>query len=163
MHLGNIKRYKSWLTSAAIALVIALWLASGQISSDESVTALDSSRSVTNTELRTSVRIRQQAAEQVTRTIAVNGRTAPARVVALNAETDGRVTMVGVERGERLNKGDVIVELDERDRRARTSTCTLWACCSGTASSRCPSSCAAWPCPPTSPPIGPWRLKSPPS
>jgi multidrug efflux system membrane fusion protein len=66
-----------------------------------------------------SVRVRRQLAEQVTRTITVNGRTAPARVVNLDAETDGRVVHVGVARGDRLNRGEVIVRLDERDRRAR--------------------------------------------
>ena len=48
-----------------------------------------------------------------------NGRTAPARVVELNAETDGRVIGVDAERGDRFDAGDVIVRLDERDRRAR--------------------------------------------
>ena len=65
------------------------------------------------------VRVRQQVAEEVTRSITVNGRTAPARVVDLNAETDGRVTSIGAERGDRFDAGDVIVRLDERDRRAR--------------------------------------------
>jgi multidrug efflux system membrane fusion protein len=65
------------------------------------------------------VRVRQQAADEVTRIITVNGRTAPARFVDLNAETDGRVIAVGGDRGERLDSGNLIVRLDERDRRAR--------------------------------------------
>jgi multidrug efflux system membrane fusion protein len=55
----------------------------------------------------------------VTRTITVNGKTAPARIVELNAETDGRVASIGKDRGERLESGEVIVFLDERDRSAR--------------------------------------------
>ena len=55
----------------------------------------------------------------MTRIIKVNGSTAPARTVDINAETDGRVVVTGVDRGERVSKGGVIVQLDERDRQAR--------------------------------------------
>ncbi len=110
--------YKSWLTSAGIALAIAAWLMSGQIPEDEAVT-LEPVGIVEPDELMTSVRIRTQSAEEVTRTITVNGKTAPARIVEINAETNGRVVATGVARGERLEKGDVIVTLDERDRLAR--------------------------------------------
>jgi len=118
MNLKYLKKYKSWLTSAGISVAIALWLISGQFVSSnnaDNVTA----ESVTDVDLRTSVRVRSQMAVEVTRTITVNGKTAPARVVDLNAETDGRVVAVGVPRGERLNSGEVIVQLDERDRQAR--------------------------------------------
>jgi multidrug efflux system membrane fusion protein len=53
------------------------------------------------------------------RTIVVNGQTAPARVVDLAAETDGRVEYIGVSRGANVARGAVIVRLDERDRKAR--------------------------------------------
>ena len=120
MQFEKLKRYKSWLVSAAITSAIALWLVSGQIGSDNSDRAV---APVANqqSEDRPNVRVRRQTAEDVTRTIAVNGRTAPARIVDINAETDGRVVAVGRERGDRLDRGDVIVQLDERDRRARHS------------------------------------------
>ena len=120
MQFEKLKRYKSWLVSAAITSAIALWLVSGQIGSDNSdqdVAPVANQQS----EDRPNVRVRRQTAEEVTRTIAVNGRTAPARIVDINAETDGRVVAVGRERGDRLDRGDVIVQLDERDRRARHS------------------------------------------
>lgn len=110
--------YKSWLTSAGIALAIAMWLVSGQLAEDEAVTREPISV-VEPGELMTSVRIRTQSAEEVTRTITINGKTAPARIVEINAETNGRVIATGVARGERLQQGDVIVTLDERDRLAR--------------------------------------------
>lgn len=121
MNFGKIKSYKSWLTSAAIAVAIAAWLASGKIgnNSESEPENVAVQKSVSPTVPRASVRVRQQAAEEVTRTITVNGKTAPARVVELNAETDGRVTFIGAERGDRLENGDVIVKLDERDRKAR--------------------------------------------
>ena len=120
MQFEKLKRYKSWLVSAAITSAIALWLVSGQIGSDNSdqdVAPVANQQS----EDRPNVRVRRQTAEEVTRTITVNGRTAPARIVDINAETDGRIVAVGRERGDRLDRGDVIVQLDERDRHARHS------------------------------------------
>ena len=118
MNTGILRKYKSWLTSAGIAIAIALWLMSGQGVEEESPRAIAEDTSAA-ADVRTSVRVRPQVAEEVTRMINVNGKTAPARVVEINAETDGRVIAIGVERGERLDKGQVIVRLDERDRHAR--------------------------------------------
>ncbi len=118
MQLENLKRYKSWLISAAITSAIALWLISGQIGNDANNAGAGPVASQ-QSEARPTVRVRQQKAEEVTRTITVNGRTAPARIVDINAETDGRIVAVGRERGDRLARGDVIVRLDERDRHAR--------------------------------------------
>ena len=114
------RQHKSWLTSAGIALLIGLWLATGRFSGD----AADSGAVITSDrapdqDTRVSVRIRNQAAEEVTRMVRVNGKTAPARIVEINAETDGRVVEVGSERGNRLDRGELIVRLDERDRSAR--------------------------------------------
>jgi multidrug efflux system membrane fusion protein len=116
--IENLGRYKSWITSAGITLAIALWLASGHIGGGTKSYEADQDAEARSTP-HTSVRVRHQVAEEVTRNIVVNGRTAPARVVELNAETDGRVVKVGAERGSRFDSGDVIVQLDERDRRAR--------------------------------------------
>ncbi len=118
VELNKLRRYKSWLTSAGITLVIALWLASGHMGGGTKSYDTDENPNVVSTS-RASVRVRHQTAEEFTRNIIVNGRTAPARIVELNAETDGRVVSVGVERGDRFEAGDVIVRLDERDRRAR--------------------------------------------
>ena len=119
MELGKFEKYRSWLISAGIAVAIALWLATGQLGEADSAATTAEETPVDTT--LTSVRVRAQVAEEVTRTITVNGRTAPARVVEINAETDGRVVAVGVERGERLDSGEIIVTLDERDRNARLS------------------------------------------
>lgn len=118
MNLGKLKQYKSWLTSAGIALAIALWLMSGGVDGGGDA-ATPAAEPAARSDGRTSVRVRTQTAEEVTRMIAVNGKTAPARVVELNAETDGRVTVTEAERGARLDSGQVIVRLDERDRSAR--------------------------------------------
>ncbi len=118
VELNKLRRYKSWITSAGITVAIALWLASGHIGGGTKAYPSDDESTVTSTP-HPSVRVRHQMAEEITRNIIVNGRTAPARVVELNAETDGRVINVGTERGDRFDIGDVIVQLDERDRSAR--------------------------------------------
>lgn len=114
----EFNRYKSWLMSAAIIALVALWLASGQFGNDAPAPAADAD-AANDAFRRSSVRVRSQAAEQVMRTIVVNGETAPARFVELAAETDGRVEFIGAERGAQLGTGDLILRLDERDRSAR--------------------------------------------
>ena len=117
MALGKLKRYKSWFLSAGIIAVVTLWLLSGQIGGSEEASATADASS--GAAARDAVRVRTQSAEEVMRTIVVNGKTAPARIVNISAETDGRVVYVGAERGASLDRGDLIVRLDERDRTAR--------------------------------------------
>ncbi len=117
MALGNLKRYKSWMISASIVAGVALWLISGQFESDaEGAQPATAAPAVVS---KNAVRVRTQTAEEVMRTIVVNGKTAPARIVQLAAETDGRVEYIGAERGATLERGRLIVRLDERDRSAR--------------------------------------------
>ena len=118
METRNI-RHKSWLVSAGIVVAITLWLASGQFGAAGDDT--DSNETVAVAAAKNAVRVRTQSAEEVMRTIVVNGKTAPARIVQLAAETDGRVEYIGAERGASLERGEVIVRLDERDRSARLS------------------------------------------
>ena len=117
VELSKLRRYKSWITSAGITIAIALWLASGHMGGGTKSYGSEQDSQVTTAPFA-SVRVRHQFAEEFTRNIIVNGRTAPARIVELNAETDGRVIGVGVERGDRFDAGDVIVKLAQRDRRA---------------------------------------------
>ena len=70
MNLGSIGKYKSWLTSAGIAIAIAIWLASGNMASDD-VTTEVTADTAPQASTRTSVRVRTQAAEEVTRVINV--------------------------------------------------------------------------------------------
>jgi multidrug efflux system membrane fusion protein len=119
MNLGFFETHKSWLVSAGIALVIGLWLLSGQFGGEKTA-AVEATAPVTPVaSARSSVRVRTQSAEQIERTIVVNGNTAPARIVTLAAETDGRVVAIGTERGRNVSEGAMIVRLDERDRTAR--------------------------------------------
>ena len=118
MQFDNINRYKSWLISAGIVFLVSVWLVSGQIGAndeDEEPTTANQ----TAAGARSAVRVRTQSAEEVVRTITVNGKTAPARIAHLAAETDGSIEYIGAERGASLERGSIIIRLDERDRRAR--------------------------------------------
>lgn len=117
MNADFFSQHKSWLVSAGIVVAITLWMVTG--SGDDNAAG----GATETTELRSApqfaVRTRSQVAEEVVRVITVNGSTAPARTVEINAETDGRVVETGVDRGERVNEGGIIVRLDERGRQAR--------------------------------------------
>lgn len=121
MVLDSLKQHRSWLLSGLIVVAITLWLLSGSGESDDANSTGNATTEDEAPALRASVRIRNQVAEEVVRVVSVNGRTAPARTVEVNAETEGRVVRTGTERGERIKEGGVIVSLDERDRAARLS------------------------------------------
>jgi len=119
MQSANFNKYKSWFLSGGIVIAVSLWLISGQFGdADESESLSDTTLAASQT-TKNAVRVRSQSAELVQRTISVNGKTAPARVVSLTAETDGRIVVIGAARGANIERGDTIVRLDERDRKAR--------------------------------------------
>jgi multidrug efflux system membrane fusion protein len=115
----TLAKHRSWYYSGGIALLITLWLVSGTFGDDESDTTADAVSAPGVLTSHSKVRVRTQSAEEVVRTIVVNGKTAPARIVQLSAETDGRVEFTGAERGANVARGETIVRLDERDRNAR--------------------------------------------
>lgn len=119
MDFGKLKKFRSWLISASIAILVVAWLASGQFGEDAPEEAKASVITTVAPSQQSSVRVRTQSAEEIMRTIVVNGETAPARVVDIAAETDGRIEYVGVNRGANVDRNAVIVRLDERDRKAR--------------------------------------------
>lgn len=122
MQLEKLNAHRSWLISAAIAVGITLWLLSGQIGNDDTANGESGTRTATTLAApQSKVRVRTLAAEEIVRTIAVNGKTAPARMVELSAETEGRIVEIGADRGATVSRNAIIVRLDERGRRARLS------------------------------------------
>ena len=119
MNSNFIARHRSWAYSIGIAVLISLWLLSG-LTANEEQSKIDAQANDATAEFpRSKVRVRTQSAEEVVRTIVVNGKTAPARIVELSAETDGRVEFIDVDRGANVAHNDILVRLDERDRKAR--------------------------------------------
>ncbi len=119
MEQRNFNTYKSWLLSGGIIITVALWLVSGQFSTGSATDTIAKEAAAASVASKNAVRVRTQTAEQVQRTITVNGKTAPARTVNIAAETDGRIESIGAERGANLERGGIIVRLDMRDREAR--------------------------------------------
>jgi len=119
MELGFFQKHGSWFLSAGIAALVGLWLLSGQLDDGDTQEQTAQNTTTNHKITRSSVRVRTQSAEEVQRTIVVNGKTAPARIVELSAETDGRVVFIGAERGRDISQGALIVRLDQRDRSAR--------------------------------------------
>lgn len=114
---AGIKRHP-WIVAVSLAATVGLWMASG-LNAGGDQTEVVQAQTEPAAPTRTTVQVRMQQAEPVERFVIVNGRTEPARVVELKAETYGRVERTGVRRGDRVNSGEVIVELDARDREAR--------------------------------------------
>ena len=110
---------RPWILAVAVALVVLAWMFSGSFDekSIESNTVISGGTGQAGALTR--VQIRNQIAEPVIRYISVYGQTEPLRTVELNSETEGRIESIGAKRGLRLEKGDVILRLDMRDRNAR--------------------------------------------
>ena len=119
MNLRKLIGERPWILAVAVALVVLLWMGSGVFApnSDESSVTIAGGSSPGGALTR--VQVRSQVAEPVVRYISVYGQTEPRRTVELNSETEGRVAVIGGKRGSRLTKGEVILQLDMRDRSAR--------------------------------------------
>ncbi len=115
MRLVDELTRRPWLLAVSAAVLVALWLASGAFTHKPQAPVA----SAADARVVPRVQVRAQKAEPVTRTITVYGRTAPARTVELKAETSGRVTTLGIGRGEPATTGQPLLKLDLRDREAR--------------------------------------------
>ena len=108
----------SYLIAAGIALAISGWLASGQLDAGRNAPEPTVAAARSDSARLPTVRVRELVAEPVDLVIVVNGKTAPARAVAIRAETDGRVVELGAERGESVEAGGLLVRIDARERAA---------------------------------------------
>jgi len=124
--LLKISEHRSWWIVAAIILLTVAWMASGALDgepgSDGSAggqTDGQAGDASAEDEPLPEVQVRRQSAEPVMRHVRIYGRTEPARSVGVRSQTRGRVTAIGASRGERVEAGTVLLELDLRDRRER--------------------------------------------
>jgi multidrug efflux system membrane fusion protein len=110
---------RPWIIAVLITAAVVLWLATGALAPDhgEPVAVSPAGNGAEPVIPRVQVSTRQ--AQPITRYLSIYGRTAPARVVELKAETNGRVAAIGLQRGYRARDGQLLVELDLRDRQAR--------------------------------------------
>ena len=125
--MNRISALKSTLLAAGIALAVVLWMLSGMLDEGSQTPAAGSAGSVSSELDRPSaessrlisVTVEKSVAKTITRQIAVSARAEPNRWIEIKAETEGRVIRLGAERGARVAEGDIIAELDVRDREAR--------------------------------------------
>jgi multidrug efflux system membrane fusion protein len=111
------KRHQSLIYALSIFLLLSGWLLSGFLSSDDQAPVAQTATPVRS--MIQKVRVRVPEVKRVIQEIVLNGRTEPARAVTLRAEVEGRVIALSATHGAAVRKGDVIVQLDKRDRQAR--------------------------------------------
>ncbi len=113
------KGRRSLVYALSIFLLLSGWLASGYLqSANQESTAQVSAAART---LIQKVRVQTPEPVRVTVEIVLNGRTEPSRAVTLRAELEGRVTSLAATQGATVTKGQLIAQLDKRDRLARLS------------------------------------------
>jgi multidrug efflux system membrane fusion protein len=119
MNLRKQINERPWILAIGVALAVLLWMLSGSFGPKSIETSKTIASGTGQAGALMRVQVRNQVAEPVVRYISVYGQTQPLRTVELNSETEGRVESIGAERGHRLNKGDIILRLDMRDRNAQ--------------------------------------------
>lgn len=110
---------RPWLLAGLVAAAVLVWLASGSLGDRGTEGDKGGFAAQPPSAATTRVQVRTQQAVPVTRYISVFGRTAPARVVEIKAETNGRIESLGAARGQQVRKGAELLRLDLRDRQAR--------------------------------------------
>lgn len=67
------------------------------------------------------VQVQTSVAQPIERVIVFNGRTAAARTVTLRAQTSGEIVGLGAERGSVVAPGELVVQIDMRNRKERVA------------------------------------------
>lgn len=107
---------KSVVIALCITAALLFWLASGIVFNESPE---EQTESTAREKTLFNVRVREQHAEPVVREVVIHGRTAPARTVQIKAETQGRVESVTAKRGSPVSTGQVIAQIELRDREER--------------------------------------------
>ncbi|MCZ6887994.1 MAG: efflux RND transporter periplasmic adaptor subunit [Gammaproteobacteria bacterium] len=118
----------TYITAIIIAVLTALWLASGQLNNDTTVTrhptlAQLNAQTAASIEDKAPTRVRARIIEAQPKTalVRLRGRTESKRTVEVRAETVGRIIDRPVERGTPVETGDRLCQISIEDRQARLS------------------------------------------
>jgi multidrug efflux system membrane fusion protein len=124
---GTGKMRNTYLTAIAIAVVFLGWMLSGQFG------ATDRSAPLTLAELNlqreaasedralTRVRARIIQAQPRTSSVVIRGRTENKRTVSVKAEISGRIIERPIEKGSRVEAGELLCRISTEDREARVA------------------------------------------
>lgn len=116
---------RTYVIAMAITALIALWLVSGQFGHSApkhqgTLAELNNELSASGEDKRmTRVRARVIQAESQTDVVPIRGRTENKRTVVVKAETGGTVVARAVERGQRVETGQVLCRISTQDRAAK--------------------------------------------
>ncbi len=116
---------KTYLTAIAIALAFAAWMLSGQIgipdrSEPLTLAELNLQREAAGEDRAlTRVRARIIQAQPRTTSVIIRGRTENKRTVSVKAETSGRIVERPIEKGGRVEAGELLCRISTEDREAR--------------------------------------------
>ena len=112
-------------SSKIIAVIIALaglaWIGSGMMSEDKVPEATQGAvqKQEPQTPKIPEVRVKDMTAENYTDDVILTGRTQASQRVDMKAETSGQVKVVDKEEGDSVSAGDILAELEIREREAR--------------------------------------------
>ncbi len=106
---------RSYLIAAAIVVVVTLWMMLGPVSKEE----LSSRDSTVEATLRTEVQVKVFEADEMQRELTLYGQTEPNRRVTVRAEVAAQVSDILVPRGKTVQKGELLLRLNEDDRPQR--------------------------------------------
>jgi multidrug efflux system membrane fusion protein len=116
---------KTYLTAIAIALAFTAWMLSGQIGNPErskplTLAELNLQREAAGEDRAlTRVRARIIQAQPRTSSVIIRGRTENKRTVSVKAETSGRIVERPIEKGGRVEAGELLCRISTEDREAR--------------------------------------------
>ena len=97
----------SWLAAVAVIIALSLWMASGLFIEDS---AEDSTDAPIDSPMR--VEVSALGVETMDREISLQGQLDPAQHLFLNAKTSGSLERFLIGKGERVELGQPLVELD---------------------------------------------------
>ena len=112
-------RRNSITIAVVIAVLTALWLASGALTGDDETAPPAALGGAVAEAPARAVRARRIHAVTLPQRVEVRGRTENKRTVDVRAETTGRVVARPVERGDRVERGDLLCRLALDDRQAK--------------------------------------------
>lgn len=115
--LSNMK--KTHKTAIIIMGVVAIWVLSSVIIPPNTGRENGEDASASTLDLASILQIEERSSQPHSRVIRIYGQTEPLRSVELKAETQGAIVDIPAVEGQPIKAGDIIVKIDERDRRAR--------------------------------------------
>jgi len=119
---------KSYVLAAAIAVAAGAWIGSGyfgvELPGSTAPGVVDAGEAGLVTEQRPelrlpAVRVRQSVAREHERQVIARGRTQALRRVTVRAEVNGKIANLEVRKGARVARGDVLAQIEFKDRQAR--------------------------------------------